>query len=350
MAVGDTAILGFGSYVAVGRETTLGTYNTCTAGLDFISSTMKTQKDLKILEQIERSRTYSKALSLGKTVGGDLSVYWRNDQTALMYLLQNAFAGTVTSSTATSETIGGASLQHIFSTGDMDQSFASLCINVRKGHTSTGKVFQYHGVRVNEMTMRAELDEPLMFSFNLVGLDSTQVSNDVSAVFTATSEGVLSFANGRLSIEGTFASLTASSFWHVQSFEFKLNNNLKTGNEARRIGSDLLTVLPPGIQSYELTCNMRFNTTTAFDAMAAGTTEYAGQLEFLGSTYTGSVARRRVTVEFQKLMIKDAGDPEVSGPDGVLTSQVTFAVLRDESATGYAVRAIVVDQSSFTSN
>lgn len=350
MAVGDTALLGFGSYVAIGRETSAGTYNTCTAGLDFISTSLKTQKDLKILEQVERSRTYSKALSLGKTVGGDLGVYWRNDQTALMYLLQNAFGGTVTSATATGETVGGASLSHIFETGSMDQSFPSLCVNVRKGPLSGGKVFQYHGVRVNEMTLSAELDEPLMLSFNLVGMDSTQVSNDVSTNFTATSEGVLSFANGRLSVEGTFASLTSSSFWHVQSFNFKLSNNLKTGNESRRIGSDILAVLPCGIQSYELSCQMRFNTTTAYDAMIAGTTEYAAQLEFLGATYTGSVARRRITVDFQKVMVKDAGDPEISGPDGVITSQVTFAVLRDESASGYAVRCTVIDQSSFTSS
>src|SRR3990167_9500271 len=123
MAVGDTYLLNAFSYVAFGRETTVGTYNTCTAGLDFLNCTLKTQKDLKILEQVERSRTYSKALSLGKTVGGDLGVYWRNDQTALMYLLQNAFGGTVTSATATGETVGGASLSHIFETGAMDQSF-----------------------------------------------------------------------------------------------------------------------------------------------------------------------------------------------------------------------------------
>jgi hypothetical protein len=351
MAVGDTAVLGFGSYVAIGRETAAGTYNTCTAGLDFISCTMKTQKDLKILEQIERTRTYSKALSLGKSIGGDLSCYWRNDQTALMYLLQNAFGGSVTNATATGETTGGASLSHIFATGIIDQqSFPSLCVNLRKGPATGGKVFAYSGVKVNEMTVAAEIDEPLRFDFAMVGMDSSVGASDVETNLTATAEGVLSFVNGRLSIESSFASLTSSSFWHVQSFQFKLMNNLKTGNEARRIGSSTLAVLPAGIQNYDLTCNVRFNTTTAFDAMVAGTTEYAGQFEFLGDTYTGSVARRRVTFDFQKLMIKDAGDPEISGPDNVLTSQITFAVLRDESATGYAVRATVVDQSSFTSS
>lgn len=347
MAVGDSALLGGLSYLAFGRETTLGTYSTCTAGLDFLSSTFKTEKDSKILEQIERSRTYSKRLSLSKTVGGDVDYYFRAEETACMWILQNAFGGSVTSSTVASETTGGLGLDHVFTTGNMDQSWPSLCINTRKGPVTAGRIFNYSGVRVNELTVSAEIDEPLMISTSFIGMDSTQLTNDINSVLTTTANPVLSFVDARMSVETTFAGLTSSSFWHVQSVEFKMSNNLKTGSEAGRIGSDILTVLPPGVQTYELSCQMRFNTTTAFDAMIAGT-EYGLELEFLGDTISGSVARRGMLIEFQKVQIKDAGDPEISGPDGILTSQVTFDVLRDESASGYSVQATVTNGQTFT--
>jgi hypothetical protein len=306
---------------------------------------MKTQKDSKILEQIERSRTYSKQLSLGKSVGGDIEHYFRPEETADTYLLQNAFGGTVTTSTAPSETVGGGALQHVFSVGNMDQSWPSLCINMRKGPSSGGKVFEYSGVRVNEMTVSAEIDEPLMISYNLIAFDSSSTSNDIESVLTYTASKCMSFVDGRFSVEGSFASLTSTSFWHVQSVEFKLNNNLKNGNESRRIGSDVLQVLPPGMQTYELSVNMRFDTLTAYNAMIAGTTEYGAELEFVDpTTISGSVANPTFLLEFQKLQVKDAGDPEISGPDGILTANVTFNVLRDESASGYAVQGTVINQ------
>ena len=344
MAVGgsSTPLLGGLSYVAVGKETTTGTYNTCTAGLDFRSTSIKTQKDSKILEQIERSRTYSKRLSLGKTVGGDIEWYFRPLETADGFILQNVFGGTVTTSTFTSETTGGGALDHVFSVGNFDQSWPSLCLNIRKEPGTTGRIFEYSGVRVNELTISGEIDEPLMCAVNVIGMDSTQNSNDIESVLTTTANEVLSFVNGRLSVETTFAGLTATSFWHIQSFEFKLNNNLKGGNESRRIGSDILDVLPAGMQTYQLSAQIRFDTTTAYDAMIAGT-EYSAEVEFLGNTISGSIARQGLLVEFQKVQIKEAGDPEISGPDGILTSQVVFDVLRDESATGYAVQATLTN-------
>lgn len=339
MAVGDSALFAGLSYLAVGRETALGTYNTCTAQLDFISHGLKMQKDSKILQQIERSRTLSKQISLGRSVGGDVEFYFRPLETAPLYLLQNAFGGTVTTSTITAETIGGGGLQHVFSTGNMDQAYPSLCLNLRKGPSTGGKLFQLNGVRVNEFRVKAAIDEPIQCGVSLIGFDATTGAS-VESVLTMTANEVLSFVNARFSVESAFSSLTSSSFWHVQSVDFKLMNNLKSGAEARRIGSDTLAVLPPGLQTYELSCQMRFDTLTAYNAMLAAT-EYSAELEFLGSTITGSVGRQGLLIEMQKVTIKDAGDPEISGPDGILTANVTFNVLRDESASGYAVQATV---------
>lgn len=345
MAVGDSSLYSGESYLAIGRETTYGTYTTCTANMEFLNATLKTLKDSKILQQVERKRTMTKSFSLGKTVEGDLEYYFYPTEDSGGFILQNAFGGTVTAATATGETSGGLAFTHTFAMGSMNQSYTSLCINMRKGPSSGGKVFQYSGARVNQLSLVAELDEPLKFTASLICKDSTVTSNDVESALTCTAIEPLSFANGRLSVESTFASLTSTSFWHVQSINFSLMNNLKNDSNARRIGSDVLDVLPIGVQSYELSCQMRFNTTTAYDAMMAAT-ELAGEFFFQGSTLTGSNQRSSLKVRFQKLTVKDAGDPEVSGPDGVLTSNVTFNVLRDESASGYAVQAELTNLKS----
>jgi hypothetical protein len=345
MAVGQGDLLAALSYFQVGRETTLNTYTTATAGLDFLSTTIKTQKDSRILEQIEcGKRTYSKRLALSKVVGGDLEFYFRPDETACMFMLQNAFGGTVTSATATGETTGGGAFEHIFEVGNFDNSYPSMCLNVRKGPSTGGKVWQYSGTKINELTIQGAIDDPLMMAANLVCMDSTQNTNNLNSILTCTSNPIMSFVNGRLSVETSFAGLTSTSFWHIQSFETKISNNLKNGNEARRIGSDILAVLPAGVQTYELSATIRFDTTTAYDAMIAGT-ELAAEIVYeLPNTISGSALKTELKLEYQKLFIKDAGDPEISGPDGILTSNVTFDVLRDESASGYAMRATLINE------
>jgi hypothetical protein len=345
MAVGDSSLYSGESYLGIGRETTYGTYVTATAGLEFKSHGIRTTKDAKILEQVERKRTMSKQISLGKVCEGPLEANFTTDVTAMAYLFQNAFGGTVTSATATGETAGGSAFTHTFAEGSMDQTYKSLSVNLRKGPATGGKTWRYIGGRVNTLGLKAELDEPLVVSADFVFKDSTQMSDDIEAQYTATAWEPLSFVNGRLSVETSFASLTTTSFWHVQSIDFKMNNNLKTGNEARRIGSDALSVLPVGVQSYELSCQIRFDTTTAYDAMMAAT-KLAAEFEFQGTTLTTSSVKRGLKLQFQKVYIKDAGDPEVSGPDEVLTSTVVFNVLRDESATGYAVRAQLTNSTA----
>ena len=211
MAVGDTALYSGESYLAIGRETTYGTYNTCTANMEFLSATLKTLKDSKILQQVERKRTMTKSFSLGKTVEGDLEYYCYPTEDSGAYVLQNAFGGTITTATATSETAGGLAFTHTFNMGSMNQSYTSLCINMRKGPSSGGKVFQYSGARVNQLSLSAELDEPLKFSASLICKDSTVTSNDVESALTCTALEPLSFANGRLSVETSFAALTSTS-------------------------------------------------------------------------------------------------------------------------------------------
>ena len=343
MAIGQGSLFAGLSYLGIGRETTLGTAVTASANLDFLSCSLKLKKELKTLEQIETSRVNAKAISLSRTVEGDIEFYYSPVVDSCNFILQNAMGGTITSATATGDTVGAAVIQHIFAIGNMDQSYTSLSINLRKGDSASAKRFGYNGARVDELKFKAEIDDALMVTASLVCLDATTSVTDVASLLTASALNPLIFSAGRLSVEGTFASLTSTSFWHVQSVEFGWKNNLKSGKESRRIGTDTLGILPAGMCEYNLKAKMRFDTTTAYDAMVAQT-QYAAQLEFLGDTLTGSKLRQRLTFNMPKVYIEDAGDPEISGPDNILTSDVIFRVLRDDSsATGYAMVAQVVN-------
>lgn len=343
MSVGQGALISGLSYLAVGREIARGTYSTCTAGLDFLSCNIKTMKENKILEAVQRSRSHSRHMSLGKVVEGEIEFYYEPRLDSCNFLLQNFFGGTVTSATATGETVGGAAFTHDFRIGSMDQSYPSLCLNLRKGPSSSGKIFQYNGVHVDEMIFSAELNESLKVKTAVVAFDSTITSNDVESASAIPTSTALSFVAGRFSSEGTFASLTSSSFWHVVSVEFGHANSLKKDDDSRRIGSDVLQVLPAGITQFTLNARVRFDTTTAFDAMIANS-EFAAEVEFQGPTLPGSAIRQGIKFQYPKVVISDAGDPEISGPDEMLMSDITFHVLRDDSsATGYACRALVTN-------
>lgn len=347
---GDSSVEGYGSYLAVARETTYGTLIGTTANfafLEFMSSSIKATKERKIIEEITTSRTYSKEVGLSKTIEGEIETLAYAESLAFNYLLQNAMGGTVSSATGTGETVGGASFEHTVLIGAMNGSYTSLSLNTRKGQSTGGKVFEYCGLRVDEMTFNAEIDEALKCKFKLTGKDVTSTSNDISNAYSATSHEPLSFVNGRVSIQpGLLASITTATVWYVQSCEFGVKNNLKSDSDSRRIGSDTLVVLPPGIAELSLKVTMRFNTTTAFAAMMAGT-QFSAELEFQGSTLPSSNLTKFLKFQFPVLTVAEAGDPEIGGPDEMLTSEVTFNVLKDvSSAAGYAMRAIVRNNTS----
>lgn len=346
MADGQNANVGLFSYLAIGRETTFKTYNTCTAGLLFLSHSMKTMQETKILEHISTSRTYADRVALGKTVEGDVEFYVAADSDACQYMLQNAMGGgTISTATATGDTTGGGVLEHTYSVNNFDTTYSSLCLNSKKGDNTHGKIWEYSGVRVGEMTLSGEVDEALMASMSLVGCDSTTTANSLTALFPNVTQTALNFTNMRLSVETTFASLTASSFWHVQSFEWGINNNLKSDSDSRRIGSALLDVLPPGVAAFTFNFSMRFDTLTAYNAML-NETQLAAQLAFQGATYSGSTIRREIAIDMPRIFISDAGDPEIGGPDEILKAEVTAVVLRDQTTGGYAARMRVRNKTT----
>lgn len=342
--IGANAIMGDLSYLAVGREITYGTLVTGTAGLNFNTASLMAKKTVKVLDEIQTSRTQSNQISLGKIVDGDIEFFFSPMTPACNYLLQNAFGGgpTLASVTCAADTTGGLGFTHTLGIANYDTTYSSLSLNLRKGDSATGKIFEYCGVRVNDWTFNAVMDEPLKVSCAVIAKDVTQTTNDVAGTMSSTNaQRPLSFVNGRFSIESTLASITSSVFWHVQSLTFKINNNLQA---VRRIGSDTIGQLPAGIAKFDLSCQMRFDTITAWSAMIAGNQRFCAEFEFQeDAVMTGSLAKAGVKLTFPYVVILDAGDPKIAGPSKELLSDVKFAVLRDPTTSGYAVKAYVTN-------
>jgi hypothetical protein len=201
MADGQNANVGFSSYICVGRESTFKTYSTCTAGLEFFNSSLKTAQEQKQIEAISTKRTYSDRISLSKMIEGDVEFHMAADSDSCQYILQNAFGGGVVSSaTIAADTTGAGAFEHTVSLNNFDATYSSLCINERKGDSTNGKIFEYSGLRVNEFSLSGEVDSELLASASFIGVDSTNTSNNVSSNLTVTGQTPLSFANMRLSV------------------------------------------------------------------------------------------------------------------------------------------------------
>lgn len=339
MAVGQGALVSGFSYVALSKEATFGTYATCTSAIEFNSFKMTTTKERKILEQVSLKRFQAKSIGLGKKTEGEIEFYFVPDLTSSGLIIQNAFGGSLTTATVTAAT----SFTHTYAVGNMDASCPSLSINCRYGDSSAAKIFNYAGVRVNELGFKAEIDDALICTAGLITLSATNTGTDVSSALTVSTANPLSFVGGRVSVEGTLASLTSSTFWHVQSVEYKHSNNLKADNDCRRIGSDELQAIVLGQASAELTVTLRFDTLTAYNAMMAQT-QFAAEFEFTGETIAASTLPKSLKLQFPKVFIKSAPEPEIGGPDEVLKTTVVFDVMRDDSsAGGYAVQAILTN-------
>lgn len=346
---GQYANVGFSSFLAIGREATFKTYATVTAGLEFTKAKFITKKDSKEIDAVRNSRTMIDRIGLSRKVTGDVDFYMAADSDGCQYLLQNAMGGGVTggtiiSATGSGDTTGASAIEHLVSVAPFDVTYSSLCITHRKGDATNGRTFDYSGVRVDQLGLKAKVDDALMCNASMIIVDSTSTTAAAAAaaaLFTPTMKQTpLNFTNMRFSCENSFNSLTAAAFWHVQSIDFSIKNNLKSDASARRIGSELLQVLPPGMASFELKVGMRWDTLTAYNAML-NETGLAAQMSFQGPTITGSKLPYEMRIDLPRVYIKDAGDPEVSGPDEILKSEITFMVLQDNSTTtGYACKTM----------
>ena len=115
-----------------------------------------------------------------------------------------------------------------------------------------------------------------------------------------------------------------------------INNNLESGAPARELGSNVLTVLPAKRREIEFKITQRFDTSTTFDRFIQAT-QGAAELFFSGESITAE-HNHEMTIRMPKLF-NNTPEPELGGPDEILSSEITFDVLNNDpnTTTGRAI-------------
>lgn len=321
MAVGDGAQAAVRSYVALGKEATFGTYASATSAVEAISCGFKVDIESKKLESLGK-RGYAKRVQLNKSVGGELEEYLHPHASVLLFAA--TLGGGITSALHTTGVYN-----HSLTAGNFDTAPASLSFNVRKGDTHT---WRYSGGRVNQLKLSAQVGDLVKASYSMIFKDATQQSDDISGILSVSSVLPFVFNQGQFRYAATEANAaTTTAAEPIQGFELTINNNMVDGNEARQLGTNILSVLPATRRDIELKVTQRFDTTTAYNRFiqaTQGAVELFFQAEQIGSTGFYN----ECTLRFPKVFV-NSPDPELKSDSEILQSEFTLDVVDDAPST-----------------
>lgn len=323
MTIGQNAELGVNSYVAFWKETTFGTFPatgaTGASTMEPLTIGFKTEIVNQKLDAISRNRGFTKRVQLDKNVAGNVEQFLHPEESILP--LAVALGGGITSAS-----VSGA-YSHSLTAGNFDTSPASISFQVRKGATHH---WQYTGGRVNNCVITAAVGEPVRITYDFIFKDSTQTGSDISGDLSISSVLPFTYVQGSYRYAATEASMTSTAVEQITGFELSINNNLKSDASARALGSNVIQVLPPTRREIEFKITQRFDTLTAWNRFidnTQGSIElfFEGQSVSASENYTCQIRLPKVNV--------NTPDPEITGPNEILTPEITFDVLVDNAAT-----------------
>jgi hypothetical protein len=338
MAVGSDAKPILPGYIALGRESTWGTYASATSAVEAISCSFKTEIDSEKLDAIG-NRGFHKRVTLSKTVAGELETYFHPVES--VPLIAAALGGAVVSNSVTAGVY-----DHSISAGNMDTStcFLGLSFNVRKGNAH---VWRYNGGRVNSMKISAAVGEAVKVTWEMIFKDSTMQSDDIASILSVSSLLPMTFADGVFRYSDTEANAATTTVQEpIQGFELSVKNNLASEESARELGTRILSVLPPTRREVELTITQRFDTTTAYNRFIQAT-QGSVELFFRSGNSLGNNCFPEITIRLPKVF-QNSNDPMLDDSSGILSAEFTYDAVVDNPSTttgkdiGVTVRNAVV--------
>lgn len=323
MSVGDEAKAALPSYLAIGKESTYGTYASATTAVEFLSSSIRTDiASQKIDAMGGAGRGYMKRVQLDKNVAGTIEMNLHTVDSTL--LIANTLGGPVVSASIS----GG--FVHSITAGNYNTSSAILgiSINSRKGDTHT---WRYSGGRVNTMKISAQVGEVIKASFDMIFKDATLPTDDISASLSISSVLPLTFVGGFYRYAATEAAAATTTVEEpIQGFELTVTNNLVSDARARKLGSNVLQVLPATRREVQLTIEQRWDTTTSWNRFVQAT---QGSVElYLRGDSMGSSEFHDMTIRLPKVYM-NSPEPTLDSATDILKSSVAFDVIVDSPST-----------------
>lgn len=330
MAVGDGANPAVHSYVALGKEGTFATYASATTAIEALSCDFKTTiKSVKI-DGMVGNRGFTKRVPLEKEIKGSLEQYLHPQESVL--LLANALGGQISSTSQTNSTL------HSISAGDFNNSIASLSFNVRKGAAggfaglASALTYRFQGGRCNTLKIVGEVGQPVKCTYDMVFQDSTQVSDDISAILSISSVQPFTFVGGAFKYGGSEGALNAEPITH---FELTVNNNIKSDKEVRALGTNTVMRLPATRREISLKTTQRFDTTTVY-ARFLQATEGSIELAFSGAAIVAGTTSSEYFFKMQfrlPKVVQASGDVGLKGSGDILAAEIDWDVLIDSPST-----------------
>lgn len=331
MSVGDGAEVALRSYVALGKEAIFGTYSSATTAIEALSCTFRTDVSTEKIDSIGINRGFNKRVTLDKTVKGSIEQYLHPHESVLLWI--NTLGGSVTSATLTT-----GAYTHSVSAGNFDTAPSlGFSANVRKGSSIP---FRYQGGRVNSLKLSAKTGEIVKCSYDVVFKDSTQASDDISAILSISSVLPFTYANGVFKYQATeVLADTTTAQEAIESFELSINNNLIADGNARAFGSNILSVLPAGRRDIKFKVTQRFDTTTTWLRFIQAT-QGSVQLAFTGAAITTGAAYS-MNIRLPQVY-NNTGDPELGNPKDIIMSEIEYDVVLNGTPTTTTSRDIGV--------
>lgn len=341
MPEGDQSRRGYDTILAVGEETTLGTYVTATASDYYYSESLKLMRDKTRIEAMNSTRDHVILVQGKEHVEGSMEFDANLTSDLVHILIKQAMGGTVSSVRAATTTIG--SYRHTFGIGNMvnnDSSVSAadilgLSFWVRRGDTTTNG-FAFRGCRVNQLTISGEVGNPLKISAEVIGIGASLTTFAVTPSFTSIRPLMFDDINVAVldSIAGTPVTVTA------QGFEVSLNNNLLADDSSYQLGQRGLSVLPPGMRNVTAKITTRYDTTTAMNRFTSNTLTAVRITARTGITITASAGDTTYTmdIDLPNCYFKES-QPEV-GDSGIISQELEAEAIGQATSTTFPLRII----------
>ena len=324
MAIGNTVpYMGYESAMGVGEETTFGTLKTATAFLEFNSESLKMTREEIKRESINTTRDPRKRLIGNESVSGSVEFDLNVASDAIVYIVKQALGGTVSSATITT-----GSYTHTLYPGNMESNAATttsyvkgLSFSTRRGSSA---VWYYQGMRVNTLTIKGEVNSPVIVTAEMVGKTATLGS----ALPTVSLSDVLpvNFTGVQIQVGGSLGALTTEYF---KSFELSIANNIDS--DQRTLGTRTVNTLPPARREVKLKLAQVFDTTTAYsrfnDNTATSISIYCNSEQTCGSV--GGSTTYSMKIDLPTCYF-NSNQPEVGGP-GVINHELDVSAMYNAS-------------------
>ncbi len=328
MAIGDSARTSAGALLGFGLEPTWGTGVTATSFMEYTSQNFKLTIESEKIESLGTGRAAVRQVRKNKSVEGTLA--YNLHPVDAIPLIKQALMGTVTSaiSTATAYT-------HTFTAGDLSTITEQGITFEVKPSSDTTTAFQFIGCRVNTWKLSANINEVIKSEMGFIGKDATTTAFATTTVAYSPVTPFV-FHHGSFDVGGTTET--------VIGVEFNLENGLINDNNARSIGSQALTALPPGRRNITMTLTQRFDTLTSYDRFIQDTSGSVNLVFDTLQTVGSDELTYKMQLNLKNVRFNTGGPPEIS-EIGILTHEIELGVLGDTTTSSNTDIAITIVNS-----